>query len=109
VAAVEPQTGITVGEAVCVYGRSSLVRGCGTTVTFPVTSCTLGGFTYGQLAAMSGPGTIAPGDSGGGWSFNNTAYGSTTGWCNYGDGIGRAVWSAADRFDEALGFSVRTS
>jgi hypothetical protein len=109
VAAVEPQSGITVGEAVCVFGRSSNVRGCGTTVTYPISSCTLDGFTYGQLAAMSGPGTIAGGDSGGGWSFNWTAYGSTTGWCNFGDNIGRAVWGAADRYDEALGVSVRTS
>ncbi|MBF9131564.1 hypothetical protein I0C86_21735 [Plantactinospora sp. S1510] len=109
IASVEPQSGITVGEAVCVFGRSSNVRGCGTTVTYPISSCTLDGFTYGQLAAMSGPGTIAAGDSGGGWSFDWTAYGSTTGWCNFGDNIGRAVWSAADRYDEALGVSVRTS
>jgi streptogrisin C len=109
VAAVEPQASITVGEAVCVFGRSSNVRGCDTTVTFPVSSCTLNGITYGQLTAMSGPGTIAAGDSGGGWSFNFTAYGSTTGWCNFGDNIGRAVWSAADRYDEAIGVSVRTA
>jgi len=44
------------------------------------------------------------GDSGGGWSYANTAFGSHVGLCD-----GKSVFSVADYFDEALGLTVRLS
>lgn len=48
------------------------------------------------------------GDSGGGWSFDNTAYGSHVGNCGQGsDGTIREVFSVADLYDEARNVRVR--
>lgn len=104
--AVEPRASITVGEAICVYGRSSNSRNCSTTVFRTSVSCTVDGVFNDRLVAMNTAVTIG-GDSGGGWSFGTRAYGSHKGRCTF-DGASRNVFTVADLFDEALGVSVRT-
>lgn len=104
--AVEPRASITVGEAICVYGRSSNSRYCGSTVHLTSVSCTVNGFFNDRLVAMNNNSTTIGGDSGGGWTFGTTAYGSVKGVCTYG-GAPRNIWSVADLYDEALGVSVR--
>jgi streptogrisin C len=108
VAAVEPRANITVGEAVCVYGRSSNSRDCSHTVLRTSVSCTVSGVPNNRLVAMNAKRTTIGGDSGAGWSFNFTAYGSHKGGCTV-DGALRNVFSVADLYDEALGVSVRTN
>lgn len=108
VTAVEPRASITVGESVCVYGRSSNSRDCGDTVLRTSISCTNSGVFNDRLVAMNAKNTTIGGDSGGGWSFNFTAYGSHKGGCTV-DGAVRNVFSVADLYDEALGVTVRTS
>ncbi|WP_018348736.1 hypothetical protein [Longispora albida] len=108
VAALEARANITVGEAVCVYGRSSNSRDCSHTVMRTSISCTNNGVFNNRLVAMNAKRTTIGGDSGGGWSFNNTAYGSHKGGCTV-DGATRNVFSVADLYDEALGVRVRTS
>jgi hypothetical protein len=99
VAAVEPRAGIAVGETVCVYGRSSNERNCSMEVRDASIACG----AMSTLVQMN-DGFVILGDSGGGWSWNYTAYGSTFGSCDALDSF-----SVADLFDEALGVSVRTS
>lgn len=108
VEAVEPRGSITVGEAVCVYGRSSNSRDCTDTVFRTSISCTNSGVFNDRLVAMNAKRTTIGGDSGGGWSFNFTAFGSHKGGCTV-DGATRNVFSVADLYDEALGVRVRTS
>lgn len=108
VAAVEPRASITVGESICVYGRSSNSRDCGDTVFRTSISCTNSGVFNDRLVAMNFKNTTIGGDSGGGWSFNFTAYGSHKGGCSV-DGATRNAFSVADLYDEALNVRVRTS
>jgi streptogrisin C len=108
VAAVEPRVNITVGEAVCVYGRSSNSRDCSHTVFRTSISCTNNGVFNDRLVAMNAKNTTIGGDSGGGWSFNFTAYGSHKGGCTVNNVL-RNVFSVADLYDEALGVWVRTN
>ncbi|MEE8525355.1 MAG: hypothetical protein V3T72_15570 [Thermoanaerobaculia bacterium] len=68
VAAVEPRANITVGEAICVYGRSSNSRDCSDTVFRTSISCTNSGVFNDRLVAMNTTRTTIGGDSGGGWS-----------------------------------------
>lgn len=97
---VEPRANISVGEAVCQYGRFSNDRDCSPTVIDVSLACTLNGVFNNRLVQMSVI-TSQPGDSGGGWSFGPTAYGSQKGWC-----FGKDTWSVADLYDEALNVSV---
>ena len=106
VAAVEPQANITVREAICVYGRSSNAQDCSHTVYRTSISCTSNGVFNDRLVAMNAKNTTIPGDSGGPWYFNFTAYGSHKGGCTI-DGAMRNVFSVADLYDEALGVTVR--
>jgi streptogrisin C len=106
VAAVEPRANITVGEAICVYGRSSNSPDCSHTVYRTSISCTNNGVFNDRLMAMHAKNTTVPGDSGGPWYFNFTAYGSHKGGCTI-DGVMRNVFSVADLYDEALGVTVR--
>lgn len=108
VQAVEPRANITVGESICVYGRSSNSRDCSHTVLRTSISCTNSGVFNDRLVAMNAKNTTIGGDSGGGWSFNFTAYGSHKGGCTVDNGL-RNVFSVADLYDEALGVTVRTS
>jgi len=97
VAAVEPRANIAVGETICVYARASNHRDCTLEVENPDVFC---GFPQQKLVQMNGAVTI-DGDSGGGWSFNFTAYGG-----HYGRCWGKSSFSVADLFDEALGVAV---
>ena len=108
VSAVEPRANITVGEAICVYGRSSNSRDCSHTVLRTSISCTNSGVFNDRLVAMNAKRTTIGGDSGGGWSFGLRAYGSHKGGCTV-DGAVRNVFSVADLYDEALGVTVRTN
>jgi hypothetical protein len=108
VASVEPRASITVGESICVYGRSSNSRDCSQTVLRTSISCTNSGVFNNRLVAMNSSRTTIGGDSGGGWSFNFTAYGSVKGTCLV-SGTVRNAFSVADLYDEALGVRVRTS
>jgi streptogrisin C len=109
VTAVEPVGGITLNESICVYGRSSNSRDCSRRVDAVSYTCTYGGVTSQRQVHMNGAGVVIGGDSGGGWSFGNTAYGSQSAICS-GGGVGTgAVFSVADYFDEALGARVQVT
>ena len=66
------------GGTVCEYGRSSNTRTCNHTVNglFVTVNYSIG--TVNNLVRVSGDGSIG-GDSGGGWSFNYTAWGVHSG------------------------------
>lgn len=106
VSSVEPRAGIVVGEGVCVYGRSSNFRDCDSVFNTSF-SCSYDGHVHSRLVAMLTDDTTLGGDSGGGWSLGNRAYGSVAAHCNL-SGDWRNAWSVADLYDEALGVSVRT-
>lgn len=96
VQAVEPRANIAVNEFVCVYGRSSNQRNCNMQVRDVSIACG----NLNRLVQMD-EGFVIGGDSGGGWSFNFTAYGETFGSCDALDS-----WTVADLFDNALGIFV---
>ena len=98
VRAVEPRAAISVGEWVCVYGRSSNNRHC-----MQVQDLSIACGSLNRLVRMN-EGFVIGGDSGGGWSFDTRAYGATFGSCG-----GLDSWTVADLFDEALGVRVLTS
>ncbi len=98
VRAVEQRAAISVGEYVCVYGRASNARNCSMKVRDVALACG----QLNRLVRMDG-GFVIGGDSGGGWSYGNVAYGATFGSCD-----GLDSWSVADLFDEALGARVVT-
>jgi len=100
--AVEPIANISQGESICLYGRSSNRRNCSLRVERLSQACTNSGVWNNRLVLMDGDIGIG-GDSGGGWSYNTTAFGSHKGNCS-----GRDAFSVADLFDEALGVTVRT-
>ena len=104
VQALEARPNISVGETVCLYGRFSNSRNCTLEVQDVSQACTNGGVFNDRLVLMNGDVGI-PGDSGGGWSFNFTAFGSHKGNC--ADVPGREVFSVADLYDEAIGVRVR--
>lgn len=97
---------ITFGEHVCQYGRSSNDRDCSLRVADFSQACTNEGVFNDRLVRMNGV-TSVGGDSGGGWSFGNTAFGSVKGLCGP-DLVDFEVWSVADLYDEALGVRVTT-
>ena len=92
-ASLEAVGNITIGEAICIYGRASNSRDCGMRVD--ALSITVGSAQ--RLVRMDGDGSIAGGDSGGGWSFGTKAYGIHTGRTG-----GKAHFTVADYFDEAV-------
>ncbi|MCH7229819.1 S1 family peptidase [Glycomyces sp. L485] len=100
--ALEARANISVNESICVYGRSSNSRDCSLDVNDVSVSCTVSGVFNNRLVQMDGR-VVIGGDSGGGWSFGNRAYGSTKGYCG-----GLDVFSVADLYDEAIGVTVRT-
>jgi hypothetical protein len=99
---VEPWYSFSVGESICMFGRSTNSRECGLDVQNPWWSCTLDGFLTESLVRMDGDVTIS-GDSGGNWSWNNRAYGSHVGDCSW-----QNVFSRVDDMNEAIGVSVLT-
>lgn len=96
VAAVEPRAAIAVNESICVFGWASFDRDCSLDVLDASIACG----ALDRLVQMDGDTQIG-GDSGGGWSFNFTAYGGHFGNCG-----GLDSFSVADLFDEALGIFV---
>jgi hypothetical protein len=105
VISIEPRAAISEGEPICVYGRFTDDRDCSLVVEDVSQACTNNNDFNDRLVMMDGV-TSAVGDSGGGWSFGATAYGSVKGICSP-DHLDREVWSVADLFDEALGVRVR--
>lgn len=95
---VEFHSNFSLNEQICVYGRSRNVRDCSARIADLSVQC--GGAD--RLVRMNKE-VVVGGDSGGGWSWNQTAYGSTVGNC-----WGGSVFSVADYYDEALGVHVRT-
>ncbi|THV40892.1 hypothetical protein [Glycomyces buryatensis] len=72
---------ISVGETICVYGRSTNRRICSAEVASTWTSCVIDGVLLTGQIRMNAHVTTG-GDSGGGWSHGNRAYGSHVGHCN---------------------------
>ena len=97
-------TGSMVGNSVCVYGRFSNVRTCNHTVEAVGVSLVFDGSVLtGNLVRVSGATTIG-GDSGGGWSWNNTAWGIHTGI----DGSDNAYFTPVQAAQSALGVTIMT-
>lgn len=68
-----------VGDSTCRYGRASNIRDCGMSVLANGVTITAGGVTYQQMTRIQAPSSIATGgDSGGGYSFGNKAFGTHT-------------------------------
>jgi hypothetical protein len=107
VISVEPVNNITVGESVCFYGRSINVRTCTTVNSTNLTLTFTDGVTVSRLVAST-DNVSTGGDSGGPWTFNNTAYGVHVGAATIG-GARRSLFTPADIIDDAIGMSVRTS
>jgi streptogrisin C len=99
VGAVEPAASISVNESICFYSRQRGIRFCDADVAYTNVSV----YGAGRLILMDQSVAIA-GDSGGGWSWNNTAYGSQVGNAQVGEIVGD-LFSVADYYDEALGDS----
>lgn len=97
VSAVALRATISINEPICFYGRASNERNCTLIVENPNVFCGIGPQ---KLVQMNGAVAIG-GDSGGGWSWGGTAYGSHKGKCWSKDSF-----SVADLYDEALGVFV---
>lgn len=82
------------------FGRTTGVRDCSSQVQSTFYSCNIDGVLTGSLIRMDADVT-ADGDSGGGWSFDNRAYGSRVGVCG-----GKSVFTIADDLFEAVGAMV---
>ena len=93
---------MTIGESVCLYSRLQGVRDCTLDISSTSVSCTNNGVFNDRLVAMNGDVAIS-GDSGGGWSYNNAAFGGHKGNCG-----GVNAFSAAHYFWEALAVIVQT-
>jgi hypothetical protein len=106
VSAVEARAAISVGEPVCVYGRSSNSQNCSMEVNDASVSCTNSGVFNDRLVLMSSGATTTGGDSGGPWYFSTKAFGVHKGKCGL---LARNAFSVADLFDEAIGVRVATS
>ncbi|WP_106363069.1 hypothetical protein [Glycomyces artemisiae] len=91
---------VSVGESICVFGRKTDVRRCSIGVQNVFYSCTLEGYLTESMIRMKDAYTVK-GDSGGGWSYQNRAFGSHVGLCG-----GKSVFTLADDLDHALGVTV---
>lgn len=95
-------TNTMVGAAVCVYGRTSNRRTCNHTIEAVGMIFSASGYTLGNQARASNN-SLLPGDSGGGWSWGNTAYGVTTGY-----GYGKSYFTTIQEAQSALRVTVLT-
>jgi streptogrisin C len=98
VQSVEPAASISINESVCFYSRLQGTRFCTPRVRY--TNVTA--FGASRLVHMTAQVGIG-GDSGGGWSYNNKAYGSLVGNCVVNGYFGD-VFSVADYYPSALGW-----
>ncbi|CAN5887223.1 hypothetical protein BH24DEI2_BH24DEI2_00530 [soil metagenome] len=98
-------TASMVGGSVCLYGRFSNNRTCTHQVTGIGATLNFSGRVVSNLAITDTTSSV-PGDSGGGWSFNNTAWGVNTGriLTNPPQGIFTPVRQA----EAVLGVTVKT-
>lgn|GEM_PF-1717350 len=96
-------TNTMVGSYVCLYGRFSNVRTCNNVVTAINVTVNADGTTQvGNLARTNNTSSI-PGDSGGGWSWNNTAWG-----VNHGhDSAGNGYFTPVQVAESALGVTIK--
>ena len=93
-----------VGNSVCMYGRSSNHRTCDHIVeAVGLTVLMDGRVRVGNLARASNN-SVIPGDSGGGWSWNTTAWGVTSGF----DYSGRSLFTPIEEAEAALQVTVLT-
>lgn len=100
---VEQWWQLSVGESVCVFGRTTNARLCNANVLSPWATCFLNWKFVSNLVMLDRDVTRA-GDSGGGVSWNTRAYGSIVGTCFW-----LTIYSKADHYDEAIGVRVRTT
>ena len=94
-------TNSMVGGSVCVYGRSSNIRTCNHTVEAINVTVNANGTTVKKLVRASNVSTIG-GDSGGGWSWNNTAWG-----IHHGIGSNKSYFMPVQEAQTALGVTVK--
>lgn len=110
VSGIKPRSDIMIDDSVCVYGHTDM-RNCSLDVEDVSMGCWRadpgGGASVfvDRLVAMDGI-VSDTGDSGGGWSWVNTAWGSVVGVCAIGF-LDHEVWSVADLYDEAIGVRVK--
>ena len=96
-------TNTMVGNSVCVYGRSSNVRTCNHTVQAVGLTINDGTRTITQMARSNNATSIILGDSGGGWSWNNTAWGVTHGF----DASNRGYFTPARQAEAVLNVTIK--
>lgn len=89
------------GYGVCVYGRSSNSRNCSHVVEAVGVTVTISGVSTGNQARSNKHTTIG-GDSGGGWSWNYTAWGVHT-----GGGGGKSYFTTIVEAERVLGVTVK--
>lgn len=99
-------TATMVGGAVCRYGRSSNVRACNHTVEATNVTVTIGGTRYTKMGRASNHTSIG-GDSGGGWSFDNRAWGVHTGWGTI-NGVRKSYFTPVQQAQTVLGVTILT-
>jgi hypothetical protein len=109
VTGIKPRTQIMVNDSACVYGRNTNFRNCSLDVEDESIGCWRAGregpVFVDRLVAMDGI-VSDTGDSGGGWSLVNQAWGSVVGVCPIGY-FDHEVWSVADLYDEGMGVRVK--
>jgi len=93
---------IKINTKICIYGLGTNSRDCSARVLEINFDCVTPSYTKGNLVKMNKHITTG-GDSGGGWSFNNTAFGSHVGVCE-----GMSVFTPAHQFNDAIGVTVIT-
>lgn len=104
---IEVVVDMSLNESVCLYGRSSNDRDCSSRIMSRSWNCTIDGHVIRQMVRTNKDIGMG-GDSGGGWSNGNTAYGSHVGWCDTSGGT-RDVFTPVFLFPNALGVDVRTT
>jgi len=97
-------TNTMVGNTVCMYGRMSNVRTCNHTVEAVFVNVLAdGNVPVGELARTTNNSAVR-GDSGGGWSFNFTAWGVTHGF----DANGKSYFTTAREAESQLAVAILT-
>jgi len=89
------------GASVCEYGRSSNTRTCNHTVDGLLVTVNYSIGTVNNLIRVTGDNSIG-GDSGGGWSFNYTAWG-----VHSGSNGSQSFFTPADLAESALGVTIK--
>ena len=93
-----------VGGSVCFYGRASNVRTCNHEVEAVNVTVSAKGKTVGNLARTTDTTSAIGGDSGGGWSFGNKAWG-----VQHGNDINdHAYFTPVEEAEDALNVTILT-